>query len=215
MTTPAAGKAYRTTGAAVSRRRRRPGRRRRPRSSGSRRRRSSTTARARCWRRGSTSRRARVPRRRDHLLRPAGAAGRRSRAAAAGSRSTFSRNGRPLLSERGRFDGGGPVHGARWGLGGATVLSLVVASPAPAGGDHRRRSARAFGPAISSETAWPGHRARRRRPRQRRRPFGVPGLSLRRAQRRTGTHLPAGCLAPHSPGGGRSRRGGPPHLGAT
>jgi urease accessory protein len=41
------------------------------------------------------------------------------------------RGGRPLFVERGRFDGGGPVHGARWGLGGATVMSLVVASPAP------------------------------------------------------------------------------------
>jgi urease accessory protein len=46
-------------------------------------------------------------------------------------RFDISRDGRPLFVERGRFDGGGSVHGARWGLGGATVMSLVVASPAP------------------------------------------------------------------------------------
>ena len=41
------------------------------------------------------------------------------------------RAGRPLFIERGRFDGGGPALGARWGLGGATVLALLAAVPAP------------------------------------------------------------------------------------
>jgi urease accessory protein len=40
----------------------------------------------------------------------------------------------PLLVERGRFDGGAPVHAAPWGLGGATVLTLIVAAPAPGPG---------------------------------------------------------------------------------
>jgi urease accessory protein len=44
------------------------------------------------------------------------------------------RDGRPLLVERGRFDGGTPVHAAAWGLGGAPVLALLAASPAPADG---------------------------------------------------------------------------------
>jgi urease accessory protein len=42
------------------------------------------------------------------------------------------RDGRPVLLERGRFDGDGPVHGARWGLAGAPVLGTFIASPAPA-----------------------------------------------------------------------------------
>jgi len=42
------------------------------------------------------------------------------------------RDGRPLLIERGRYDAGGPVGRARWGLGGAGVLALFVAAPAPA-----------------------------------------------------------------------------------
>jgi urease accessory protein len=48
-------------------------------------------------------------------------------------RQTFDlrRNGVPIFVERGRFDGGAPGQAAAWGLGGATVLSLVVASPAP------------------------------------------------------------------------------------
>ena len=41
------------------------------------------------------------------------------------------RAGRPLFIERGRFDGGGPGLDARWGLGGATVLGLLVAVPVP------------------------------------------------------------------------------------
>ena len=42
------------------------------------------------------------------------------------------RNGQPLLIERTRFEGGGAVQTAPWGLGGATVLTSIVASPAPA-----------------------------------------------------------------------------------
>ncbi len=42
------------------------------------------------------------------------------------------RNGVPLLIERTRFEGGGAVQSAPWGLGGATVLTSIVASPAPA-----------------------------------------------------------------------------------
>jgi len=36
---------------------------------------------------------------------------------------------RPLLIERGCFDGGAPVHAARWGLGGAPVVGTLVATP--------------------------------------------------------------------------------------
>jgi urease accessory protein len=42
------------------------------------------------------------------------------------------RDDSPVLLERGRFDGDGPVHGACWGLAGAPVLGTFVASPAPA-----------------------------------------------------------------------------------
>jgi urease accessory protein len=42
------------------------------------------------------------------------------------------RNGVPLLIERTRFEGGGAVQSAPWGLGGATVLTSIVVSPAPA-----------------------------------------------------------------------------------
>ena len=41
------------------------------------------------------------------------------------------REGAPIFVERGRFDGSAPVFQAPWGLGGATVLALVVATPAP------------------------------------------------------------------------------------
>jgi urease accessory protein len=41
------------------------------------------------------------------------------------------RDGAPILIERGRFGGGAPVQTAPWGLGGATVLTLIVAAPAP------------------------------------------------------------------------------------
>jgi urease accessory protein len=37
----------------------------------------------------------------------------------------------PLFIERGQFDGGSAVHDARWGLAGAPVLALLVAAPAP------------------------------------------------------------------------------------
>jgi urease accessory protein len=42
------------------------------------------------------------------------------------------RDGRPLLLERGRFDGADAVHAAPWGLGGAPVVAMLVATPAPA-----------------------------------------------------------------------------------
>lgn len=41
------------------------------------------------------------------------------------------RDGRPLLCERGRFDGAAPVATARWGLAGAPVLGTLLATPAP------------------------------------------------------------------------------------
>jgi urease accessory protein len=41
------------------------------------------------------------------------------------------RDGVPLLIERARFDGGGDAQQAAWGLGGATVLTSIVAAPAP------------------------------------------------------------------------------------
>jgi urease accessory protein len=41
------------------------------------------------------------------------------------------RDGRPVVLERGRYDGGAPVLEARWGTGGAPVLGTLVASPAP------------------------------------------------------------------------------------
>jgi urease accessory protein len=53
------------------------------------------------------------------------------------------RGGRPLFVERGRFDGGGAALARRWGLGGATVLALLVAAPAPdeaAAADVRARA---------------------------------------------------------------------------
>jgi urease accessory protein len=40
------------------------------------------------------------------------------------------RAGTPLALERGRFDGDGPVHAARWGLGGAPVMGTLLAAPA-------------------------------------------------------------------------------------
>ncbi len=58
---------------------------------------------------------------------------RRERFARGSCRQAFElrRGGAPLLVERGRFDGGAAVHDAAWGLAGATVLTLIVASPAP------------------------------------------------------------------------------------
>lgn len=49
-------------------------------------------------------------------------------------RQTFElrRAGRPLLIERGHYDAGGDVMRARWGLGGASVLAFMIAAPAPA-----------------------------------------------------------------------------------
>ncbi len=53
----------------------------------------------------------------------------------------LSRAGVPLLIERARFDGGGEVQSGRWGLGGATVLTSIVASPAPDAGTVDRLQA--------------------------------------------------------------------------
>ncbi len=47
-------------------------------------------------------------------------------------------DGRPLLCERGRFDGDAPVSAARWGLAGAPVLGTLLAAPAPAPATSRR-----------------------------------------------------------------------------
>jgi urease accessory protein len=41
------------------------------------------------------------------------------------------RAGAPILIERGRFDGGTRVQRAAWGLAGAATLTLIVASPSP------------------------------------------------------------------------------------
>lgn len=41
------------------------------------------------------------------------------------------RDGRPLLVERGCYDAADGVMSARWGLGGADVLAFLVAAPAP------------------------------------------------------------------------------------
>ncbi|HVV53093.1 MAG TPA: urease accessory protein UreD [Polyangia bacterium] len=41
------------------------------------------------------------------------------------------RDGVPLFVERGRFEGDAPVQEASWGLAGATVLTLIIAAPAP------------------------------------------------------------------------------------
>jgi len=41
------------------------------------------------------------------------------------------RGAEPLFIERGRFDGGAPVHAAAFGLAGAPVMTLLVAAPAP------------------------------------------------------------------------------------
>ncbi|HVU52399.1 MAG TPA: urease accessory protein UreD [Polyangia bacterium] len=58
------------------------------------------------------------------------------------------RDGRPVLLERGRFDGDGPVHGARWGLAGAPVLGTFVASPAPAAAGELLAALRARAEAL-------------------------------------------------------------------
>ena len=39
------------------------------------------------------------------------------------------RGGHPLFIERGDFDGGAPVHAARWGLGGAPIMGTLLAAP--------------------------------------------------------------------------------------
>ena len=70
-------------------------------------------------------------RRRDALLRAARRGAHRSPAAPAGRRSSCGATARRSLIERGRFEGGAPGQTAPWGLGGATVLTLIVAAPAP------------------------------------------------------------------------------------
>ena len=61
------------------------------------------------------------------------------------------RGERPLLLERGDFDGGAPVHAARWGLGGAVVTGTLLAAPSlPA--DHEVLSAlRALSAALPED----------------------------------------------------------------
>lgn len=50
------------------------------------------------------------------------------------------RGDRPLIIERGDFDGDAPVHAARWGLGGAPVMGTLFATPGlPA--DHQALTA--------------------------------------------------------------------------
>jgi urease accessory protein len=44
------------------------------------------------------------------------------------------RGGAPLVIERGRFDAGAPVHDAAWGLAGAPVTGTLLAAPAPGAG---------------------------------------------------------------------------------
>jgi urease accessory protein len=41
------------------------------------------------------------------------------------------RGAEPLFIERGLFEGGAPVHDAAWGLAGAPVVALLVAAPSP------------------------------------------------------------------------------------
>lgn len=53
------------------------------------------------------------------------------------------RSGVPLLVERARFDGGGDAQQAAWGLGGATVSTSIVSSPAPEAGVVDRLQAEA------------------------------------------------------------------------
>jgi urease accessory protein len=61
------------------------------------------------------------------------------------------RGERPLVIERGDFDGGAPVHGARWGLGGAPIMGTLFATPGlPA--DHEALAAvRALGAALPGD----------------------------------------------------------------
>ena len=104
MTTPAAGKVYRTTGA-PARQIAAPARRRRRHAGVA----AAGGDRLRRRARGAGDARragARRPlhRHRRRLLRPAGAAARRSRAARCRQTFELRRDGRPLLIERGRYD---------------------------------------------------------------------------------------------------------------
>jgi urease accessory protein len=60
------------------------------------------------------------------------------------------RDGRPVVLERGRFDGDGPVHHAAWGLADAPVLGTFLASPAPAACGELLASIRARAEALPS-----------------------------------------------------------------
>lgn len=56
------------------------------------------------------------------------ASGERFRSGDYGQSMELYRQGRPVLIERGRYEGGGAVHEAQWGLGGRPVSALLVAS---------------------------------------------------------------------------------------
>lgn len=56
------------------------------------------------------------------------------------------RDGEPLFVERGRFDAGAAVQRAPWGLADATVLTLIVAAPAP--GSSAVEAVRALGAGL-------------------------------------------------------------------
>ena len=58
------------------------------------------------------------------------------------------RDGTPVLVERGRLDGGGAVHAARWGLARAPVLGTFISSPAPAASDEVLAAIRARAAAL-------------------------------------------------------------------
>lgn len=71
-------------------------------------------------------------------------------------------NGRPLIIERGRFDAGDAVHAAPWGLGGARVHGLMVATPFTGDAellDRLRALAASAAPARAGVTAVDDGRA--------------------------------------------------------
>jgi len=61
------------------------------------------------------------------------------------------RAGRPLLIERARFDGGANVHDAAWGLGGADIVALLVATPIACTDDQLNDWRATFPPATREE----------------------------------------------------------------
>jgi urease accessory protein len=58
------------------------------------------------------------------------------------------RGDRPLFIERGDFDGGAPVHGARWGLGGAPIMGTLLATPGLASDHPAVAAVRELGAAL-------------------------------------------------------------------